>query len=112
MSRALEIPDELYDDLEETASVQGTTPEGWIAAHLQRDREESVPGREAASPKTLAQRFAGRTGRFRSGGKENLSEDTGETFTDYLEAKRRAGQGRALELSGGWARCPAPSGIP
>lgn len=91
MSRALEIPDELYDDLEETATVQGTTPAGWIAAHLQRDREASVPEREASSPKTLSERFAGRIGRFGSGGKENLSEDTGETFTDYLEGKRRAG---------------------
>lgn len=91
MSRALEIPDELYDDLEEVATVQGTTPAGWIAAHLQRDREASVPDQEDSSQKTLAQRFAGRIGCFRSGGKENLSEDTGEAFTDYLEGKRRAG---------------------
>lgn len=91
MSRALEIPDELYDDLEEVATVQGTTPAGWIAAHLQRDREISVPDRKASLQETLAQRFADRIGRFGSGGKENLSEDTGKAFTDHLEGKRRAG---------------------
>ena len=91
MGRALEIPDELYDDLEEIATTQGTTPAGWIAAHLQRDREASARDLEASSQQTLAQRFAGRIGRFRSGGKENLSEDTGEAFTDSLEEKRRAG---------------------
>jgi hypothetical protein len=36
---------------------------------------------------TLADRFAGRTGRINSGGSERLSGDTGEKFTQYLEIK-------------------------
>ena len=40
---------------------------------------------------TLADLFAGRVGRIQSGGTERLSETCGEKFTDYIEAKRKAG---------------------
>lgn len=41
--------------------------------------------------RTLADRFEGRLGRIASGGRETLSEATGERFSAYLEEKRRAG---------------------
>ncbi|SPF53982.1 conserved hypothetical protein [Candidatus Sulfopaludibacter sp. SbA4] len=34
MSRTIELPDELYRNLERTAREGGLTPEGWIAATL------------------------------------------------------------------------------
>jgi len=34
MSRTIELPDELYRKLEQTAWENGLTPEGWIAATL------------------------------------------------------------------------------
>ena len=55
---------------------------------------QTTPGEDSQqeqSPRTLADLFAGRVGRIRSGGKERLSEECGAAFTDYLEEKRRAG---------------------
>jgi len=92
MSHILEIPDELYAALKAAADVSGTTPLGWIAAHVSKaaETEETHEEREG-SAKTLADLFAGRVGRIRSGGKERLSEECGAKFADYVEAKRRAG---------------------
>ena len=92
MSHLLEIPDELYTALQAAADARGTTPLGWIAAHLPQAAETAGTHAEPAEgPKTLAELFAGRVGRIRSGGTERLSEACGEKFTDYVEAKRRAG---------------------
>ena len=92
MSHLLEISDELYAALQAAADAHGTTPLGWIAAHLPPARETAGAHNEAArAPQTLAELFAGRVGRIGSGGTERLSEACGEKFTDYVEAKRRAG---------------------
>ena len=92
MSHLLEIPDALYAALQAASDARGTTPLGWIAAHLPPAPETAGTHHEAAgAPKTLAELFAGRVGRMRSGGIERLSEACGEKFTDYVEAKRRAG---------------------
>jgi hypothetical protein len=89
MSRIVELPDPIFDALEQAASASGTTPAGWIAAHLpiQNDPANSTNG-----AKSLADLFAGHIGGFSSGGKECLSENTGERFTDYVEQKRREGR--------------------
>jgi len=88
MSHQLELPDSIYAALEKAAQSSGTTPVGWIVAHLPNDvSEESASGQQ-----TMADLFAGRTGRIRSGGKEELSESCGEKFTDYLEEKRAEGR--------------------
>jgi hypothetical protein len=89
MSHLLEIPDELYTALQAAAEACGTTPFGWIAARLPPTTE--TPDEPAGVPKTLADLFGGRVGRIRSGGTERLSEACGEKFTDYVEAKRKAG---------------------
>ncbi|HEX5726947.1 MAG TPA: hypothetical protein VFX98_15840 [Longimicrobiaceae bacterium] len=90
MSRMLELPDPVYTALHDAASACGLTPAAWIAAHLpSAGTAEEDAG--AGAPQTLADRFAGRVGRFGSGGRERLSEDTGDRFAEHLEAKRRAG---------------------
>jgi hypothetical protein len=92
MSCSIELPDALYAALKKAADASGTTPVGWIAAHLPDVEETPQPIEETRTEeKTLADLFHGRVGRIRSGGKERLSEGCGEAFTDYLEAKRRAG---------------------
>ena len=92
MSHLLEIPDDLYTALQAAAEVCGTTPLGWIAAHLPPAAETvGTHDMPAGVPKTLAELFAGRVGRIRSGATERLSEACGEKFTDYVEAKRKAG---------------------
>lgn len=83
MSQPLELPDPVFDALSIAAAASGTTPAGWIAAHL----PEAKPA-TANSAKTLADLFAGRTGRIASGGRIPLSEACGERFTDVLERKR------------------------
>ena len=92
MSHKLEIPDSLYAALKEAADASGLTPVGWIAAHPPQARKlEGVETTQAGGPRTLADLFAGRVGRIRSGGKERLSEDCGAKFMDSLEEKQRAG---------------------
>ncbi len=92
MSHLLEMPDELYAALQAAADAHGTTPLGWVAAHLDKAAEtEGRYAEHAKGPRTLADLFVGRVGRIRSGGTERLSEECGAKFTDYVEAKRRGG---------------------
>ena len=88
MSRSIDLPDPIFDALEQAASASGMTPIGWIAAHLpSQPKPVTVNG-----AKSLADLLAGRIGRIHSGGKETLSENCGERFTDHLEQKRREGR--------------------
>ena len=91
MSRMLELPDSVYDELREAAAARGLTPAAWISAHLSGDVALKPDGADAEPPRTLADLFAGRVGQIGSGGQERLSESTGEQFAEHLEAKRRAG---------------------
>jgi hypothetical protein len=88
MSQSLELPDPLFDALQQAATASGTTPIGWIAAHL----PSGTPPLNRKDAKSLADLFKGRIGRFNSGGKEALSQNCRERFTDYLEQKRREGR--------------------
>jgi hypothetical protein len=87
MKQTLEIPGPLYRLLEQAANESGTTPMGWIASQLVANRRHgSLPG---LPMKTLAERFAGRTGRIASGGKLRNSDNCGEKVTDDLVLKRQ-----------------------
>ena len=88
MSQKLEIPDPIFDALHQAAAASGTTPVGWIAAHLPPAADKSTQ-KEA---KSLADLLAGHIGTVHSGGKEALSQNCGERFTDYLVQKRREGR--------------------
>jgi len=88
MGRTIELPDELYAALVAAAEASGTTPEGWLAGVLPVGAGDRSEGQQRGA--SLADRFAGRVGRIRSGGRERLSEDCAARFTDHLEAKRRA----------------------
>jgi hypothetical protein len=87
MSQTIELPDAVYTALKKAAEAHGTTPAEWIAAQLPAAEE----GPSAPPPTTLADLFAGRVGRIRSGGKERLSENCGEKFTEYLKRKQAEG---------------------
>jgi hypothetical protein len=89
MSKSLELPDSVFDALEQAANASGTTPVGWIAAHLPPAR---TPTPKSNEPKSLADAMAGHIGTVHSGGKEALSRNCGELFTDYLVQKRREGR--------------------
>ncbi|HEY3394576.1 MAG TPA: hypothetical protein VGK58_17830 [Lacipirellulaceae bacterium] len=88
MSHNLELPDPIYDALQQAAAANGTTPLGWIAAHLPGATQVVASN----GAKSLADLFAGRTGRIASGGDLALSENCGERFTEHLEDKRREGR--------------------
>lgn len=85
MSQPLELPDSVYDALTQAASASGTTPVGWIVAHL--PPTPNFP----PEAKTMADVLRGRTGRIASDGKIAYSQNCGELFTDGLEEKRREG---------------------
>lgn len=84
MSHSIQLPDDLYARLEQAATAAGSTPVEWIASQL---KQEVAP----SSQKSLAERFAGRTGKIASGGHEALSQECGKKFADHLEEKRNAG---------------------
>jgi hypothetical protein len=88
MPHNLELPDPVYDALQQAASASGTTPIGWIAAHLPATTKTSG----ISGPQNLAEALAGRIGTVHSGGQDRLSENCGEKFTDYLVQKRREGR--------------------
>ena len=92
MNRMLEIPEPVFAALEAAASASGMTPVGWIAAHLPGTAAPAPVNGGAQPPRTAADLFAGRVGQIASGGRERLSEETGDSFAEYLEAKRRAGR--------------------
>jgi hypothetical protein len=87
MSQVIEMPDSVYSVLQRAAEAEGTTPVGWISSRL-----AAAPASTTLSPRSLAELFAGRVGKIASGGRGDLSEDTGRRFGEYLEAKKRAGQ--------------------
>ena len=88
MSKNLQLPDPVFDALEQAATANGTTPVGWIASHL--------PPLPQPNPlegaKSLADVMADHIGTIHSGSQEALSQNCGERFTDYLEQKRREGR--------------------
>jgi hypothetical protein len=88
MSQNLELPDPLFDALQEAATASGTTPIGWIAARLPA---VATPVANNGA-KSLADLLAGHIGSVHSGGKETLSQNCGERFADYLDQKRREGR--------------------
>lgn len=91
MSRMIEMPDELYEELREVAAADGTTPLGWIAARLRLIR--SPKRREdGAARQTLAERLAGRIGVVNGGGDERSAERHSEVFGEMLEEQRKAGR--------------------
>jgi hypothetical protein len=87
MSQNLELPDPIFDALQQAAAASGTTPAGWIAAHL------PAPAKPAPkNAKSLADLMVGHIGTIHSGGNESYSQHCGEHFTDYVVQKRREGR--------------------
>ncbi|HEX8906468.1 MAG TPA: hypothetical protein VF771_16580 [Longimicrobiaceae bacterium] len=108
MSRTVKLSDDVYQRLETEAAAAGTTPAEWIAARLPEPcangdvaaTGESTVAPESSAPlgamengssgKTLADRLAGRIGRF-SSGRSDLSERVGEIFQEGMLEKKRKG---------------------
>lgn len=93
MSHPIDLPDQLYEAIQQAAATSGTTPEEWLVTHLPIVLPlQQPPSRSAAVSNSLADLFEGRVGLIHSGGGLSLSEECGSTFTDYLVAKRREEQ--------------------
>ncbi len=87
MAKTLELPDPVFDALQEVANACGTTPADWIAAKLPSSPQEPI-----RKYKSLADALEGFIGTVHSGSKEPLSQNCGERFTDYLVQKKREGR--------------------
>lgn len=114
MTRLIELPDEIYEKLESTAATGGITPAEWIARYLAAfgDDEEPCPnttlartieeklgalqpeavGAATAMPRNMAERLAGRLGRFSGSGGQPSSDNVAQSFAEHLEAKQREGR--------------------
>ena len=89
VSQVLELPDPVHAALLRAAADCGVTPAAWIAAHL--GTAHSTNGVPPSPTKTMADRFAGRTGVVASGSPGDWSSNIGERFIDHLEEKKKAG---------------------
>lgn len=91
MSRTMELPDSLYEALEEAAAARGMTPEDWIAEQLAKEtlpKPTTIDGKPA---RTMADLFADLIGIVDNPDESNLAEEGRERFIEYLEEKRRTG---------------------
>jgi hypothetical protein len=90
MSRNLELPDDVYESLERTAREVGVSPVDWIELQLPKP---STNGCAKTADKGAAklERLKHIIGSIDSGG-ANLSQNTGEQFTEYLLQKKREGR--------------------
>lgn len=89
MTITIELTPEKEEALREKAAQQGKDAAAYVAALVEQDIEGQEGEQDA--PKTLADYLAGHIGVFNSGGKERLSQNGGELFTDYLVEKHKAG---------------------
>jgi hypothetical protein len=80
MSRMLELSDPLYAALKEAADASGTTPEGWIAAHLPNLKEQEI----APTSKTLPARTAKELLMQLAGCMTDLPSDLARNHDHYL----------------------------
>jgi hypothetical protein len=92
MSRSIELSDEEYAGLERAAEMEGITPAEWIARRIPRWADADFRSSSEGQPvRTMADRLAGRIGRFHSGNGQPSSDNLRESFSEYLEEKHRAG---------------------
>jgi hypothetical protein len=92
VSQSLDLPDPVYDALAQAASASGTTPVGWIVAHLPPAQPTDNGSTASSSAKTMAELFAGHIGTISSEGKIDSSKSLSERFLEGLKAKRREGR--------------------
>ena len=101
MSRSVDLPDSVYAALEEAATVAGTSPAEWIAAHLPPSALTMQPESKGPPSSTLAERFAALVGGFRSG-QSSPSERYEGIFADAGEVPDTCAVGahpRMIEVS-------------
>jgi hypothetical protein len=88
MSRMIEVPEGVFARLQGAAAAEGLAPGSWLDARLRSSENGQHP---CAAPRTLADLFVGRMGRFSSGTGEPRLETLRESFGEYLEEKHRSG---------------------
>jgi hypothetical protein len=81
----IELPDDVYQRVEEAAAAAGTTPAAWVAAQLPKPVLCSNGAKPPA--RTLADEFAGYIGVF--DGPSDLSERASELFAEGMLEKQR-----------------------
>ena len=90
MSKSLELPDGVYDQLLEVAQTSGTTPANWVAAQV-ADTVQKATGNGGPRPATLGEILT-KIGVHRSGRPTNASERVKELFGEHLVQKRKEGR--------------------
>lgn len=93
MTRSIELSEEDYARLERAAAQEGITPDEWVLRRIPRWAAADPPLDADGKPfRTMADRLAGRIGRFSSGNGLPSSDNVRESFAEYLEQKQREGR--------------------
>jgi hypothetical protein len=88
MSRSLELPDEIYADLEQAAKLSWKSPETFIADAAKKTIEERTAHER---PKTLYDQVKDLIGSFESGGVDELAKKSDDPYFQGLLKKKREG---------------------
>ncbi len=91
MTYIIDLPEDLFTNVERAAADHGLSPAGWIDAIVPEVGPDRFP-RGDVPPRTLADLFHGLIGPFSSGAGEPRLETLPETFREHLEEKHRAGR--------------------
>ena len=89
MTLTLELSPETEARLRRKAERAGQSLPDYLIAVADAEDEE---GEASVAEGSAADLFAGRIGRFRSGGDGNWSQDTGRKFAEGMVEKRRQGR--------------------
>lgn len=87
MSRALELPDDVFADLERAAGLSRRTPAAFIAHAAKKTIEES----NRDKPQTLFDQVKDLIGSFESGGLDRLETKSDDPYFQGLLRKKREG---------------------
>jgi hypothetical protein len=87
MSRTLELPDEVFADVEKAAKMSRTTPVEFIADVAKATIEKLAPDK----PQSLYDQVKDLIGSFDSGGPDKLAEDPNDPFFNGLLQMKREG---------------------
>jgi hypothetical protein len=88
MSRTLEIPDDVYADLERAAKLSWKSPANFIADAAKKTIEERTA---VDRPKTLYDQVKDLIGSFESGGLDELAKKSEDPYFQGLLKKKREG---------------------
>jgi len=92
MSKSVDLPDDVYARIEETAVASGSTVVEAIAKRFPQPAPPLAANGNGEPPRTLADMMEGLVGVIAGDGPTDLAENHSKYFGEYVEEKHRTGR--------------------